>query len=86
MNSRTPAGWYADQTTPGMDRYWDGEAWTDQIRPGQGTDSPGQFEERLLRELQTANQLLAGIRDRTGVVAVVIVISLGLALLSVAAQ
>lgn len=84
MESRTPAGWYADQTTPGMDRYWDGETWTDQKRPGQG--SPGQFEERLLRELQTANQLLAGIRDRTGVVAVVIVISLGLALLSVAAQ
>lgn len=25
----TPAGWYADPTRPGTQRYWDGEKWTE---------------------------------------------------------
>ncbi|MBO9579157.1 MAG: DUF2510 domain-containing protein, partial [Microbacteriaceae bacterium] len=27
-----PAGWYPD-STQGQERYWDGSAWTDQLRP-----------------------------------------------------
>lgn len=31
MNAQ--AGWYDDATLPGQERYWDGEAWTDQVKP-----------------------------------------------------
>lgn len=27
-----PAGWYADPTQPGVERWWDGQAWSDQTR------------------------------------------------------
>lgn len=85
MENQAPAGWYADQTAPDQERYWDGRSWADQRRPSRHSDSQSQFEE-LLRELQTANRLLAGIRDRTGIVAAALVVSLGIVLLSVLAQ
>jgi cytochrome bd-type quinol oxidase subunit 2 len=28
-----PPGWYADPASPGSERYWDGSAWTKQMRP-----------------------------------------------------
>ncbi len=30
----TPAGWYPDQSAPGMLRYWDGVTWTSHVAPG----------------------------------------------------
>lgn len=27
------SGWYPDSSTPGYERYWDGQAWTSQTRP-----------------------------------------------------
>ena len=30
----TPAGWYDDPEQPGQQRYWDGDAWTEQRAPG----------------------------------------------------
>ncbi|MFL6239068.1 MAG: DUF2510 domain-containing protein [Actinomycetes bacterium] len=30
-----PAGWYADTTQAGTQRYWDGQQWTDQTRAAQ---------------------------------------------------
>ncbi len=30
----TPAGWYDDPEQPGQQRYWDGNAWTEQRAPG----------------------------------------------------
>ncbi|NUO46956.1 MAG: DUF2510 domain-containing protein, partial [Streptomyces sp.] len=37
MTQVTPPGWYPDpgQTSdgPATERWWDGKAWTDQIRP-----------------------------------------------------
>lgn len=44
MNEQAPAGWHPDGQ--GSERYWDGAAWTDQIRPLGGTDKrkkPGAF-------------------------------------------
>lgn len=38
MNEQAPAGWYPDGQ--GNERYWDGSAWTDQIRALGGTDMP----------------------------------------------
>lgn len=32
------AGWYADPTTPGRVRYWDGGAWTTYSAPAEGSD------------------------------------------------
>lgn len=34
-----PAGWYADSTAPGHERWWDGRGWTDHSRP-QRSDHP----------------------------------------------
>jgi hypothetical protein len=31
-----PAGWYADTTHPGTERYWDGDVWTDRLRTIEG--------------------------------------------------
>lgn len=28
-----PAGWYDDRRSTTLERYWDGNAWTDQTRP-----------------------------------------------------
>ena len=40
--SGTPAGWYPDQTRPGVQRYWDGEMWTDHFHPAAaGMVGPG---------------------------------------------
>ncbi len=30
---QAPPGWYADTTQPGTERWWDGQAWTDHVRP-----------------------------------------------------
>lgn len=30
-----PAGWYADSTAPGQERWWDGQGWTAHSRPQQ---------------------------------------------------
>lgn len=30
-----PAGWYADSTVPGQERWWDGQGWTEHSRPQQ---------------------------------------------------
>lgn len=29
----TPPGWYPDPQTPGQQRYWDGQAWTENVAP-----------------------------------------------------
>ncbi|WFS15172.1 DUF2510 domain-containing protein [Rhodococcus aetherivorans] len=36
-----PAGWHPDPYDPSIDRYWDGQQWTGQIRP-KGSDTPTQ--------------------------------------------
>jgi len=28
-----PEGWYRDPSMPGVKRWWDGDAWTDHVRP-----------------------------------------------------
>lgn len=38
MNEQAPAGWYPDGQ--GSERYWDGAAWTDQVRALAVTDVP----------------------------------------------
>ena len=88
MDGQTPAGWYADQTAPGQERYWDGRVWTDQMRQATASNPKASdgFEGQILQELQMANRLLAGIQSRTGVVATVIVVSLAIVLLYAASQ
>ncbi|MDQ6617659.1 MAG: DUF4328 domain-containing protein [Actinomycetota bacterium] len=36
----TQAGWYQDPSAPSLMRWWDGQRWTDDVRPGAGPDSP----------------------------------------------
>ena len=36
----TPAGWYPDTEVPGGQRYWDGNAWTENRAPGISTAPP----------------------------------------------
>lgn len=33
MSSEVPAGWYADPSIPGVQRYWDGQQWTSHTDP-----------------------------------------------------
>ena len=32
-STSTPANWYADPQAVGQERWWDGQAWTDHVRP-----------------------------------------------------
>ena len=91
MEGQTPPGWYADTTAPDRERYWDGAKWTKQSRQAQivprtGSGARSSFEQQILQELQTANRRLLGIQQRTGVVAVVILVGLIAAALAVGAQ
>ena len=40
VEGRQP-GWYADPSNPASERYWDGNAWTDQIRGSGGRQPAG---------------------------------------------
>jgi hypothetical protein len=42
----TPAGWYA--VGGGLERYWDGTAWTDEVRPVPAYVGSGQRDGRFL--------------------------------------
>ncbi|HET8663563.1 MAG TPA: DUF2510 domain-containing protein [Nocardioides sp.] len=42
----TPAGWYA--VGGGLERYWDGAAWTDEVRPVPAYVGSGQRDGRFL--------------------------------------
>jgi hypothetical protein len=90
MESQTPPGWYADMTAPGRERYWDGAVWTEQSRPVQipraSSNAGSSLEKQMLQELQKANRLLLGIQQRTGVVAVVILVSLIVVAVAVGAR
>lgn len=33
MTENQPANWYPDPSSPGMERWWDGEQWSDRVRP-----------------------------------------------------
>lgn len=35
-----PAGWYPDENMAGTLRYWDGDAWTDEVRPAESPARP----------------------------------------------
>jgi hypothetical protein len=35
-----PAGWYPDPSTPGQERWWDGAAWSEAVRPVQAPPPP----------------------------------------------
>lgn len=53
--SETPAGWYPDYSIRDWERYWDGAAWTSQVRPAasNSTSKPGPpslFSADALRE------------------------------------
>ncbi len=32
-NNAVRAGWFLDRNDPSLERYWDGEAWTEETRP-----------------------------------------------------
>jgi Protein of unknown function (DUF2510) len=36
----TEAGWFPDPMSPFMVRWWDGQAWTNEVRPGGGGPDP----------------------------------------------
>ena len=57
MGEQAPAGWYPDGS--GNERYWDGSAWTDQVRGPGGTDAvtaagPGAKKEGAFAKLRKA--------------------------------
>ena len=46
MTTAPPAGWYADPSTDGLERYWDGTAWTSTTRAGGTWPSGAPLEQR----------------------------------------
>lgn len=40
MSTSPVAGWYPDPQAPGSQRFWDGAAWTDQVRPAAAAVPP----------------------------------------------
>jgi len=38
VHAMPPPGWYADPSQGGRERYWDGERWTVNVRPGTASD------------------------------------------------
>jgi hypothetical protein len=76
MEGQTSPGWYVDATNPNQERYWNGEGWTTQYRP------VNTLEQQILQELKNANRLLVGIQQRTGVVAVAVLVALVLSLIA----
>ncbi len=40
-NQNPPAGWHPDPNTPGQQRYWDGQAWTEQTQSASMPPPPG---------------------------------------------
>ena len=40
MTEPTPAGWYPDPENSGQQRYWDGNAWTENFTPGGASPAP----------------------------------------------
>jgi hypothetical protein len=57
--TQTPAGWYPDPENPGQERYWTGEAWTDQRRAPAG-ETPqkgsGGVRKRLKQALENPGE------------------------------
>ncbi|WP_189110376.1 DUF2510 domain-containing protein [Streptomyces camponoticapitis] len=45
MSMTTPPGWYVDQSVPGTERWWDGNAWTAHTRPLGGAVPPGPYQQ-----------------------------------------
>ena len=43
-----PAGWHPDPQVPGSERYWDGAAWTQQIRPMGPAPTPGPVPQQTI--------------------------------------
>lgn len=52
--SGTQAGWYDDGT--GTKRWWDGNAWTEQVQPPQPVNSLGGFVEKIQAEAVAGGQ------------------------------
>lgn len=40
VSESTPAGWYPDPESSGQQRYWDGNAWTENYAPGGASPAP----------------------------------------------
>lgn len=40
MGTKPPRGWYDNPEHPGQERWWDGETWTERVRPKSQTPAP----------------------------------------------
>lgn len=40
MSQGTPPGWYPDPSAPGMQRWWDGSTWGEQVQPDLSASMP----------------------------------------------
>ena len=64
------AGWYEDPDHPGVERYWDGAAWTDDVRPPPTSAPPPPAAEKSsavdsLESLQWTDQIPELLHMRT---------------------
>ncbi|UKA61981.1 DUF2510 domain-containing protein [Arthrobacter sp. FW306-04-A] len=71
----TPAGWYRDPSNAPQTRYWDGNAWSDQVRPFDPPKAP-----------PTAPQTPRKRRGKGWIIAGCIIAALGIVLGIVAAS
>lgn len=79
MTQVTPPGWYPDpgQTSDGprTERWWDGSAWTDRIRPAEAADSWGPPAYPPGLPAEPAGRRRRGLRTAIGAGVVVVVLA-----------
>lgn len=56
VNDETPPGWYRDTAAVNIQRYWDGEKWTEQVQPMSADTASG-----VTRGVLTAALVVVGV-------------------------
>ncbi|MET7365010.1 DUF2510 domain-containing protein [Streptomyces sp. NPDC005566] len=78
MSNATPPGWYPDASTPGIERWWDGTAWTGHTRPP-AVAQPVAFQQQFAPQVPPAPAPGGGRTTRVVAIALAVLVIAGAA-------